>query len=91
MIRKGDMLSVNDILDILSTPLLGVIPEDEQIIVSTNKGSPLTLDNQKGPAAEAFRNIARRITGAKVPITELEHKKGGFLHRLSRLFRRSGA
>ena len=91
MIRKGDMLSVNDVLDILSTPLLGVIPEDEQIIVSSNKGSPLTLDNQKGPAAEAFRDIARRITGAKVPIAELGEKRGGFLRRLGRLFRQSGA
>ncbi|MCL4238753.1 MAG: septum site-determining protein MinD [Anaerolineae bacterium] len=91
MIRRGDMLSVNDVLDILSTPLLGVIPDDEQIIVSSNRGNPLTLDNQKTPASEAIRDIARRITGAKVPIGELERKKGGLFRRLARLFRRSKA
>jgi len=91
MIRRGDMLSVNDVLDILSTPLLGVIPDDEQIIVSSNRGSPLTLDNQKTPASEAIRDIAKRITGAKVPMGELERKKGGLFRRLARLFRRSKA
>jgi len=91
MIRRGDMLSVNDVLDILSTPLLGVIPDDEQIIVSSNRGSPLTLDNQKTPASEAIRDIAKRITGAKVPMGELERKKGVLFRRLARLFRRSKA
>ncbi|MCZ7541375.1 MAG: septum site-determining protein MinD [Anaerolineae bacterium] len=91
MIRRGDMLSVNDVLDILSTPLLGVIPDDEQIIVSSNRGNPLTLDNQKTPASEAIRDIAKRITGVKVPIGQLERKKGGLFRRLARLFRRSKA
>ena len=85
MIRKGDMLSVNDVLEILSTPLLGVIPEDEQILIASNRGMPLTLDNQKTPAAVAFRNIARRITGDSVPIEKLDRRRGGVLRRLARL------
>ncbi len=86
MIRRGDMLSVNDVLEILSMPLLGVIPEDDQILIASNQGAPLTLDNQKTPAAEAFRNIAKRITGVKVPIEELGQRKGGILRRIARLF-----
>jgi septum site-determining protein MinD len=89
MIRKGDMLSVNDVLDILSVRLLGVIPEDEQILVSSNRGTPLALDSQKSPAGDAFRNIARRITGEKVPLLNLD-QKGGLLRRLSRIFGGSG-
>ncbi|HEX3051500.1 MAG TPA: septum site-determining protein MinD [Aggregatilineaceae bacterium] len=85
MVQRGDMLSVSDVMDILSIRLLGVIPEDENILVSSNKGSPLTLNNQTVMAGEAFRNIARRLTGEKVPLLKLE-QKGGLLKRLSRLF-----
>jgi len=85
MVRRGDMLSVNDVLDILSIRLLGVIPEDEQILVSSNRGVPLAMDDQRTPAAEAFRNVARRVTGEKVPLLSLD-QKGGFLKRLARLF-----
>ncbi len=85
MVQKGDMLSVSDVMDILSIRLLGVIPEDENILISSNKGSPLTLNDQKVMAGEAFRNVARRLTGEKVPLLKLE-QKGGLLKRLSRLF-----
>lgn len=85
MVRKGDMLSVNDVLGILSVQLLGVIPEDEQILVSSNRGSPLVLDGQKNDAGTAFTNIARRITGEKVPLIDLD-QKGGVLRKLSRIF-----
>jgi septum site-determining protein MinD len=80
------MLSVNDVLEILSVRLLGVVPDDEQILVSSNKGAPLTMDNQKTPAAEAFRNIARRITGEKVPLMKFDQQGGGVLKRLARMF-----
>jgi septum site-determining protein MinD len=65
-----------------------VVPEDEMILVSSNKGAPLTMDNQKTPAAEAFRNIARRITGEKVPIMKFDQQGGGggFLKRFARMF-----
>lgn len=83
MIRKGDMLSVNDVLEILSIKLLGVIPEDEQILISSNRGAPLTLDSQKTPAADAFRNIARRLNGEHVPMGDLS-EDNGFLKRVIR-------
>jgi septum site-determining protein MinD len=86
MIRKGDMLSVNDVMEILSIRLLGVIPEDEQVLVSSNKGSPLTLDDQRTPAGEAFRNVARRLMGEKVPLLRLDQQRGGVLRRLARMF-----
>jgi septum site-determining protein MinD len=85
MIRKGDMLSVNDVLEILSIKLLGVIPEDEQILISSNRGSPLTLDSQKTPAAEAFRDIARRLIGETVPMRDLD-EGSGFIRRVVRFF-----
>jgi len=85
MIRRGDMLSVNDVLEILSIRLLGVIPEDEQVLVSSNRGAPLTLDNQKTPAAEAFIEVARRLTGEQVPLRDLNHAGGGLLRRIARL------
>ena len=66
MVRRGDMLDVADVLEILRINLLGIIPEDEHIIVSTNRGVPVAHETS-GPAAQAFRNIARRILGEDVP------------------------
>lgn len=85
MIRKGDMLSVSDVLEILSIQLLGVVPDDEQILIASNKGAPLTLDDRKTPAGAAFYGIARRLTGEKVPLDDA-HPKGGVLRRLARMF-----
>jgi septum site-determining protein MinD len=91
MIRKGDMLSVDDVLEILSIRLLGVIPDDELIIVSSNRGVPLTLDNDKSAAADAFRDIARRVVGEQVPLRDLSGTaSGGVLRRLARWLRLSG-
>ncbi len=84
------MLSVNDVLELLSIRLLGVIPDDEQILISANRGVPLTLDSANSPAAEAFRDIARRLTGEKVPIVNVEANSGGLLQRIARFFGRSG-
>lgn len=86
MVRKGDMLSVDDVLEILSVRLLGVIPEDEHILISSNRGAPLALDHDKSAAGDAFRNIARRLTGEKVPLLELNQRSGGVLRRLARMF-----
>lgn len=66
MIRRGDMMGVDDVLDILGIPLLGLIPEDEAIIVSTNRGEPVALE-QGSRSGQAYRNIARRICGEEVP------------------------
>jgi septum site-determining protein MinD len=87
MMRSGDMLGVDDVLDILSVSLIGVVPEDDAVVKSSNKGEPLTLD-PGCPAATAFMNIARRITGEEVPFMDIEHMGGGFLAKLGALFGR---
>ncbi|HEY9886259.1 MAG TPA: septum site-determining protein MinD, partial [Vampirovibrionales bacterium] len=71
MIQSNDMMSVDDVLDILGIKLLGVIPEDENIIVSTNKGEPIALSVKKNGAGQAFRNIASRLTGIEVPLLDV--------------------
>lgn len=83
MVRKGDMMDINDMLEILAIDLLGVVPEDELIVVSTNRGEPaVTLQGSR--AGEAYRNIARRIQGEQVPFLSLE-TDSGFFGRLKRL------
>lgn len=71
MVRRGDMLSVDDVLDLLAVPLIGIVPEDENVIVASNRGQPLSLDG-KSRAGVAFHNIARRLLGEEVPFSELE-------------------
>ena len=71
MVRRGDMMNKEDIIEILAIKLLGLVPDDESIIVSTNKGEPAILDN-KSLAGQAYKNIARRILGDDVPMLELE-------------------
>lgn len=84
MVKKKDMMDKEDIIDILAIKLIGVIPEDEQIIVSTNIGEPIVLtDNTK--SAAAFKRIARRIEGENVPIFG-EAEQEGFIARLKKLF-----
>jgi len=80
MVKRGDMLSTEDVLDVLAIPLLGVIPEDEVILVATNRGTPAALD-EKSRAGQAFRNIARRLQGEEVPFMPLEENKS-FFHKL---------
>jgi septum site-determining protein MinD len=86
MVKRGDMLEVNDVLDILGVELIGMVPEDEQILVSTNIGNPASLDetNRSGAGSE-FRNIARRIRGETVPFPSLE-ASNGFMAGLRRIF-----
>lgn len=71
MVKRGDMLSVDDILDLLAIDLIGIVPEDENVIVASNKGQPLALDT-KNRAGQAFQNIARRLMGEQVAFLELE-------------------
>lgn len=76
MVARGDMLSVPDILDILGIALIGVIPEDETIIVSTNRGTPISLNgHSNSEAGKAFQNIARRLMGEEVPFMQISHKE----------------
>ncbi|MGI6453584.1 MAG: septum site-determining protein MinD [Syntrophomonadaceae bacterium] len=71
MVRSGNMLSIEDLLDHLCIDLLGVVPEDKNVVISTNKGEPIVLD-RRSSAATAFRNISRRILGEKVEIPDYE-------------------
>lgn len=85
MAKRGDMLNIDDMLDILAIKLLGVIPEDEKIIVSTNRGEPIVTD-EESPAGKAFRNIANRIAGKEVPFMNLETNENGFKNLIKKLF-----
>ena len=85
MAKRGDMLNIDDMLDILSIKLLGVIPDDEKIIISTNRGEPVATD-EESPAGRAYRNIARRLTGEDVPFMNLESDDGGFKLFIKKLF-----
>ncbi|MCA9835830.1 MAG: septum site-determining protein MinD [Trueperaceae bacterium] len=86
MVQRGDMLEVDDVLEILGIKLIGIVPEDEKILISTNIGNPASLENSgKNGAGTAFRNIARRIRGEEVPYLSLEVSKGLF-SGLRRLF-----
>lgn len=87
MTKNGDMLDISDIIETLSVELLGVVPDDKNITVSTNKGEPIVLENESY-SGQAFRNIARRITGEKVEIMDLQQESTGFFTSLKRLFKR---
>ena len=67
MVEKGEMMDINDMIEILAIELLGVVPEDEKIVVSTNRGEPIVLSDSK-KAGQAFNNIARRIEGEELPL-----------------------
>lgn len=89
MTKNGDMLDVSDIIETLSIELLGVVPDDKNITVSTNKGEPIVLDDN-AVSGHAFKNIARRITGEEVPFIELHTTVNeGFFKSLFKLFKRN--
>ncbi len=85
MVRRGDMLGTSDVIEVLAIELVGIVPEDEGIIISTNRGMPAALD-EKALAGQAFRNIARRIMGEDVPFMNLRDTTSIF-SRLIRLIR----
>jgi septum site-determining protein MinD len=70
MVRRGDMMDVADVLEVLGIDLLGIVPEDELIIVATNKGEPVVYD-KRSRAGQAFMNAALRILGEEIPLEEL--------------------
>ncbi len=80
MIERGDMLNTDDIIEILAVDLIGVIPEDEEIIISTNRGSPVAF-GENSRAGQAFRNVAARILGEETAFMPLRDSRS-FLSRL---------
>lgn len=89
MVRRGDMLAVEDVMELLAVQLIGLVPDDEAVLMSTNRGLPVVLDG-KSRAGQAFRNIASRLDGNDVPFMQID-ETGGFLNRLSRIFRPGGS
>ncbi len=88
MVHRGDMLDTADVLDVLAIELLGIVPEDEDIIVSTNRGIPVVMEN-KSRAGQAFCNIAARLLGEDVPLMDLEEKpSSSWLSKIAGLVRR---
>ena len=86
MVRRGDMMSVDDVMDILSIPVIGTVPDDEDIVISTNQGEPLVGMN--GYAGQAYLNICKRILGESVPFLSLDNAPG-FWSKISCLLKRA--
>ena len=86
MVQANDMMSVQDVQELLAIGLIGVVPEDERVIVSTNRGEPLVLAEDPSMAGKAFDNIARRLEGENIEFLDLHPINEGFLSRLRKLF-----
>lgn len=84
MIRRGEMMSADDVTDILAIKLIGIVPDDEGVIPASNSGIPISL-NENSKAGQAFRNIARRLNGETVPFMTL-NDSGNLFQRITRLF-----
>ena len=86
MVKRGDMMSVDDVKEILSVDVLGVVPDDEDVVITTNKGEPaVTEENSR--AGRAYRNITLRLMGEEVPFMDLSENEG-FFGRLKKIFAR---
>jgi septum site-determining protein MinD len=88
LVKRGDMLAPDDVLELLAIELIGIVPEDEAVVVSTNRGQPVALDG-KTKAGQAFQNIARRLKGEQVPFLDIEGTEG-FFQKLSKMIRPGG-
>ena len=86
MIKKNDMMSVKDVQEMLGVPLLGAIPEDTEVIVSTNRGEPLVLKKKLTLAGIAYENAARRVVGKQDFLIDLDQPKKGILQRTKEFF-----
>ncbi len=86
MIKKGEMMDVDDIVDLLSIDLIGVVPDDEYIITQTNKGEPV-ISNKKAPSGKSYLDIARRILGENIDI-QIPGKEKGFFSKIKNIFKR---
>ena len=76
--QRGEMLKTEDVLEILSIPLLGIIPESQAVLSASNLGAPVTLNNPESAPARAYMDAARRLTGVELPIVVPTDKRGFF-------------
>jgi septum site-determining protein MinD len=84
---RGEMLSIDDVLEILSIPLLGIVPESEEVLRASNVGAPVTINNATSAPARAYRDAARRLKGEKIAMLVPSGRKGLF----DRIFGRRAA
>ena len=84
MVKRGDMMSIEDVIDILAIDLIGAVPDDEHIVIATNQGEPLAGDSSL--AGTAYMNICKRILGEEVPLMNLE-TNSGFFAKIAKLFK----
>lgn len=82
MVERGQMLNIADVVELLAIELVGVVPEDQSVLVAANRGQPLTLSSNHSRAGHAFHNIARRLLGEQVPFQPL--KEPGVFERFLR-------
>ena len=86
MVKRGDMMALEDVTDILAIDVLGIVPDDESIVVSTNRGEPCVID-MDSRAGQAFRNITGRILGETIPLMDLNFDEG-FMAKLKKIFKK---
>jgi len=84
MVKRGDMMNMDDIIDILAIDLIGIVPDDEAIVISTNKGEPVVID-EKALAGKAYRNITKRIIGEEIAFLDLDINEEGKLSKILKL------
>ncbi len=85
MVKRGDMMAMDDVTEILAIDIIGIVPDDESIVISANKGEPSVTD-PSSRAGEAYRNITQRILGNNVPLMDLDFEKG-FFNKVKRFFK----
>ncbi|MBQ2936904.1 MAG: septum site-determining protein MinD [Lachnospiraceae bacterium] len=86
MVKRGEMMSSSDVVDILSIPLIGIVPDDENVVIATNQGEPLVGNHTM--AGKAYQNICYRVSGKEVPYLELD-KTISFWMRMSGIFHKN--
>ena len=84
MVKRGDMMNINDVTDILAINLIGAVPDDESIVIATNQGEPLAGDSSM--AGTAYMNICKRVLGEEVPLMNME-VNNGFFAKVAKLFK----
>ena len=87
MIRRGEMMTIDDVIDILAIPLIGSVPDDENVVISTNQGEPLV--GTSASAGRAYMNIAKRVIGEEIPFMQMD-KSITFWAKFSNLFHHAG-
>jgi septum site-determining protein MinD len=86
MVEMDEMISVEDILDLLVVPLIGIVPDDKRIITSSNRGEPLVLSKELSLPGMAIKNIARRLEGADIPFLDLMASQDTLFTRIKKFF-----